>query len=371
MTREILLPAALLWLGLGLGAVTGTPHTSHAPPSDPRTNVRTVQASPPQPVSVPASGPSHPTPASPEDPIGDKAAEADPAAEKPAPPLSQTSESICLMIESAAQANRIPVDFFARVIWRESRFRPDAVGPVTRSGEQAQGIAQFMPRTAAERQLLDPFDPVQALPKSAEFLRQLYDEFGNLGLAAAAYNAGPRRIHDWLGGRGLLPHETRAYVLAVTGQPAEDWMPGRDVPGAPAAKAAAAGSTARTPTTCRDLMALLKRAPTPFVTELERRIHQGAVSPWGVELSAGFSRAIVLRTYAAIEHKYGAVLAGNDPSIFAVTYRNRGNRAFYQIRIGAASRDEANSICGKLERAGGACMVLRNPVGATHEAISR
>ena len=44
---------------------------------------------------------------------------------------------------------------------------------MTRSGERAQGIAQFMPGTAAERNLLNPFDPIQALPKSAEFLREL------------------------------------------------------------------------------------------------------------------------------------------------------------------------------------------------------
>ena len=90
------------------------------------------------------------------------------------------------------------------MIWQESRFQPDAVGPVTRSGQRAQGIAQFMPYTAAERGLLDPFDPVQALPKSAEFLRELRGQFGNLGLAAAAYNAGPQRVRDWMAGSRTL-----------------------------------------------------------------------------------------------------------------------------------------------------------------------
>jgi soluble lytic murein transglycosylase-like protein len=46
-----------------------------------------------------------------------------------------------------------------------------------------------MPMTAAERLLRNPFDPAEALPKSAEFLRELQEQFGNLGLAAAAYNA--------------------------------------------------------------------------------------------------------------------------------------------------------------------------------------
>ncbi len=80
--------------------------------------------------------------------------------------------SLCQMIESAA-GERLAYEFFAQVIWRESRLRSDAVGPLTRSGKRAQGIAQFMPGTAAERRLHDPFDPVQALSKSAEFLREL------------------------------------------------------------------------------------------------------------------------------------------------------------------------------------------------------
>src|SRR5258707_11879422 len=104
---------------------------------------------------------------------------------------NDTRESICLMVESAARANDLPLEFFARVIWQESRFQSNAVGPATRSGERAQGIAQFMPGTANERRLLDPFDPVQALPKSAEFLSELRSQFGDPRLAVAAYHAEP------------------------------------------------------------------------------------------------------------------------------------------------------------------------------------
>src|SRR3984957_10655202 len=141
---------------------------------------------------------------------------------EPALPAS-TSASICLMVESAAQAHGLPFEFFARLIWQESRFKPNAVGPMTRRGQRAEGIAQFMPGTASERGLFDPFDPVSALPKSAEFLEELHATFGNLGLAAAAYNAGPRRVRDWLDGRGGLPAETRNYVLKITGRSAEEW----------------------------------------------------------------------------------------------------------------------------------------------------
>ncbi len=147
------------------------------------------------------------------------------ATQRPADNVRETDtrEAMCLMIELAAKANDLPLEFFARVIWQESRFQSDAVGPVTRSGQRAQGIAQFMPGTASERRLLDPFDPVQALPKSAEFLSELRGQFGNLGLAAAAYNAGPRRVQEWLAGTGPMPPETRNYVSAITGTTVDDW----------------------------------------------------------------------------------------------------------------------------------------------------
>src|SRR6266566_1685300 len=133
-------------------------------------------------------------------------------------------DMVCPMIEAAARAHGLPIDFFTRVIWQESRFRPDEIGPVTRSGARAQGIAQFMPGTAAERGLVEPFNPVEALPKSGEFLAELRDQFGNLGLAAAAYNAGPQRVRDFIAGLRGLPLETRNYVLAITGHPVEEWV---------------------------------------------------------------------------------------------------------------------------------------------------
>src|SRR6185437_10133115 len=94
------------------------------------------------------------------------------------------------------------------------------------SSKGAQGIAQFMPRTADWRGLGNPFDVSAALKASASYLRDLRTRFGNLGLAAAAYNAGPQRLQDWLSGRGNLPKETRQYVQIVTGHSAEEWTGG-------------------------------------------------------------------------------------------------------------------------------------------------
>jgi hypothetical protein len=268
---------------------------------------------------------------------------------------TDTREAMCLMIESAAKAQDLPLEFFARVIWQESRFQSDAVGPLTRNGERAEGIAQFMPGTAGERRLLDPFDPVQALPKSAEFLSELRRQFGNLGLAAAAYNAGPRRVQEWLDGKGFMPQQTRSYVSAITGSSIDDW-----------AAAAKAGKTPeqtldRLPTSsCRELMALLQRAPNPFVTQLEQHVKLGADLPWGVQLAAGFDRNRALAMYARAMSRLNAVIGDRDPNLLSSLFRSRGTRTFYQVRIGTDTRAAADDLCGRIRHAGQACLVLRN-----------
>jgi hypothetical protein len=264
---------------------------------------------------------------------------------------SGTREAICLMVESAARANNLPLEFFARVIWQESRFQSDAVGPMTRSGERAQGIAQFMPGTASERRLLDPFDPVQALPKSAEFLNELREQFGNLGLAAAAYNAGPRRVQEWLAGTGSMPQETRNYVSTITGSSVDDWAKtGKGAKPPPSSP----------PTSCRELMALLKRAPNPFVAQLEQHVELAAAKLWGVQLAAGFDRDRALAMYARAIKGLSAIIGNRDPSLLSSVLRTRGTHAFYQVRIGADTRPEADDLCNRIRRAGGACFVLRN-----------
>jgi hypothetical protein len=269
-----------------------------------------------------------------------------------APAVAATGEqnSTCLLMEAAARANDLPVEFFVRLIWQESRFDAEATGPVTRNGQRAEGIAQFMPGTAADRNLLDPYDPVQALPKSAEFLRDLRNEFGNLGLAAAAYNAGPRRVREWMEGSGGLPAETRNYVATITGVSAEDWMTASADANVPFGK----------DTKCSDLVAHMRRTPSRFFAALEQRVAIDAGQRWGVQLSAGFSRDHALNAYSRLAKRYQAVLGNHDPIILANRLRSRGSRAFYQVRAGAPTRAQAEALCTRIRRAGGACLVLRN-----------
>ena len=134
------------------------------------------------------------------------------------PETDNALATLCGIVEASAKAEGLPSDFFTKLIWRESSFRPTAVSPAG-----AQGVAQFMPGTADERGLADPFDPAAAIPASARFLNELRLRFGNLGLAAAAYNAGQTALARWLAGKGSLPFETQDYVLAITGHDAEEW----------------------------------------------------------------------------------------------------------------------------------------------------
>lgn len=116
-------------------------------------------------------------------------------------------------IVRSAEARGVPPDLLARVLWQESRFRPEVIDGRVRSPAGAAGIAQFMPRTA--RQFgIDPLNPEQAIPAAAQYLRQLFDRFGSWSMALAAYNWGQGNLAK----RGIknAPAETRAYVEEIT-----------------------------------------------------------------------------------------------------------------------------------------------------------
>jgi hypothetical protein len=249
---------------------------------------------------------------------------------------------VCRLVESSARANGIPVVFLTRLIWQESSFRP---GAVSRAG--AQGIAQFMPGTANERGLINPFDPEQAIPKAAELLADLKRRFGNVGLAAAAYNAGPTRVADWLAGLGHLPEETRNYVLTITRRPVEDWI-------TKAATTLAMSDAADAPKSCLQATAVIRRA------KLESFASSAFVAPWGVQIAGSFSKTAALAQYERAQRRYAAILGNVKPIVLSGPQLSFGLRPYYRIRAPAPTRMAANALCTRIERAGGACAVLRN-----------
>ena len=248
-------------------------------------------------------------------------------------------QALCRLIEGAARTQQIPHDLLTKLIWQESSFRPRVVSPAG-----AQGIAQFMPGTARERGLADPFDPEQAIPKAAEFIAHLAEQFGNLGLAAAAYNGGPARVTSWLAGQGGLPAETRNYVLAVTGRSAEEW--------AADAKEQRNADTRSSPgQSCQQIVATL-RVPGRGDTI------EAPFAPWGVQLAGNFSKERALATFRRTSQAYASLLKDVRPMIIGTRLRYRGTRTFYRVRAPAETRQAAEQLCRSIRTVGGSCIVL-------------
>ncbi len=210
----------------------------------------------------------------------------------------------------------------------------------------AGGVAQFMPHTASERWLGDPFDPAAAIPASAKFLAELAQRFGNLGLAAAAYNAGPNALADWLAGKGILPLETQDYVLAITGHDVEEWR-GDKHP---------ASASPEPAEPCLTSVAKLRVARGPEASP----IVSGRFAPRDVQISASFSKGSALRAFARTQHDYYSVIGGMTPFVLGSVLRSRGTRPFYRVRLPAQTHSEAQKLCDRLQAVGGTYAVLRS-----------
>jgi hypothetical protein len=281
-------------------------------------------AQPPEPAPVPGAPPAQQAP--------------QPAAPSHSPP---TAEDICHAIEQDAAENELPVEFFARVIWQESRFNASAVSP-----KGAQGIAQFMPRTADFRGLADPFDPIAALHHAASYLNDLRKQFGNLGLAAAGYNAGPGRVSAWLAKQRDLPSETRNYVAIITGWTADEWAS----PSPPKTSE----TTIPQGAPCTQLANLILAKPKDA-----QRIAT-YVPPWGAQFAADVSESVAWATYRRVQKRFAALIGSREPMVLRGRIPGRGFAQRYMIRIVDSSKTNMENLCEKIIAAGGGCAVLRN-----------
>lgn len=255
---------------------------------------------------------------------------------------ARAASDFCPVIEQEARKNALPVEFFTRLIWRESRFDPNAISPAG-----AQGVAQFMPGTASSRGLFDPFMPAEALRESASYLHELLQSFGNLGLAAAAYNAGAGRVARWLAGQEELPSETIDYVFAITGHAVTDWTT-KPIPDLSSEHS------------CTAVVAQLKIKLQPWSAPFESPLHNPAWKPWGIQLAGNWHLGLLLASFERIRRLHPSVIGEAKPYIFR-THLLGGRVANFAVRIVKDSRQEADRFCTRLEAAGVACAVLRNP----------
>jgi hypothetical protein len=256
--------------------------------------------------------------------------------------LATYTADICATLERYAAAWNLPPAYFARLIWQESHFDANAV-----SSAGAEGIAQFMPETGRLQGLANPYNPAEELWRSARYLDFLRQRFGNLGLAAAAYNGGENGAARFIAGTGYLADETLNYVQIITGVPVTDWLAG----GVPESDYALQDGKPFQEA-CVELA--VNNRITNFTPPT------AIVRPWGIQLAEFFSSANARHAFARIQQQHAKVLGGEELMLVARRNPNFGRALRYIAQIGRDSRKDAQALCDALHKAGGACIVVRN-----------
>ncbi len=138
-------------------------------------------------------------------------------------------------VEAEAKAQGVPPHLVWAIMRRESAFKPEVASPA-----DARGLMQIIPPTARAiaKELGEAAPPPDALfaPEvniryGTWYLGRLQERFGHPALIAAAYNAGPPAVLNWVKDGGALPldlfvelipyKETRGYVKQVV---ADYWL---------------------------------------------------------------------------------------------------------------------------------------------------
>ena len=256
---------------------------------------------------------------------------------------SQFVHDTCHAIDHFAKANGLDPAFFARLIWQESRFDPNAL-----SHANAQGIAQFIPSTAAMRGLTDPYNPAEALEYSAEYLGELSRRYGNPGLAAVAYNGGERRADEIRAdSTARLPSETVNYVQIITGLPATTWA---EEP--PEARDFSLQPDLPFREACHQLAR--NRRLTAFPEP------EPSVSPWGVQLAFGTSKSRAMDEYRSRTRSCAAQVKGEEPDLVWQDSRASPAGGYWMARLGRPDQASAWRYCAQLKENSCLCAVYRN-----------
>lgn len=248
----------------------------------------------------------------------------------------------CQALEVFAKSNGMDPGFFARLIWQESRFDPNAL-----SHADAMGIAQFIRSTADLRGLADPYNPAEALEYSAEYLGELTRRYGNQGLAAVAYNGGERRANGLVARTGGLARETVNYVQIITGLTAERW---RDDP--PTQHDFRLQKEKPFQKACHELARdrRLTKFPKPVP----------AVKPWGIQLAFGTTKDRALRQFKERARQCASLVKNEKPDLIWQKSRASPKGGYYMARLGRNSRNAAWKLCSRLKARGCVCAVYRN-----------
>lgn len=251
----------------------------------------------------------------------------------------------CQAIEIYAEANALDPGFFARLIWQESRFDPNAL-----SHADAMGIAQFIASTAKLRGLLDPYNPAEALEYSAEYLGELRRRYGNHGLAAVAYNGGEKRADGLVARTGGLARETIDYVKIITGLPAEIW---RDA--APEEPDFRLDGEKPFQKACQEMAR--NRRLTAYPKQVPGK---PVLKKWGVQMAFGITEKRALAQYRQRAKSCRGLVDGRQPDLVWGKSRASPKGGYFFARLGHDTRDAAWNLCRRLKARGCICAVYKN-----------
>ncbi len=249
---------------------------------------------------------------------------------------------VCRTIELASTHHKLDPNFLARLLWKESLFEAGAISPAG-----ALGIAQFMPGTADIVGLDDPFNPAKSIDASARYLRELTDGFGNIGLAAVAYNGGENRAARYKADGGRLPFETLDYVEAITGHTADVWR---------SSPPTGDKLDLRLDKNSQFLPACITLAGNRTIREFQT---PQRAWPWGVIVASHPSKSGASQQVTRLNRQLRPILGGKRVNY--IQRRLTGSpRRVYTAQIGYESKREAMAFCSRLKSLGGRCLVLRN-----------
>jgi hypothetical protein len=310
-------------------------------------------------------------------------------------------------IREASKRYDVPEIWIRSVMRVESGGNEYLAGRLTVSSAGAMGLMQVMPETYQELEVRyslgdDPFNPHDNILAGTAYLREMYDIYGSPGFLAA-YNAGPRRLDDYLSNNKQLPDETRRYVAMIgpnivgtypnNRSPAEAYAMNAlpiDIPPGPrygraVQLASSRGSGGRVPARGPVETASLPQPPRAVGQPLPQQyalvapptppqrsrfhlvseavaaeavpIHRGGATSgqWAIQVGAytneGLARAAVV---TARQHAHEELAVAHE----FVAGVHQGRAMLYRARLTGLSRDAAVEACGRLARTRTTCMVL-------------
>ena len=310
-------------------------------------------------------------------------------------------------IREASKRYDVPEIWVRSVMHQESGGNEYLNGRLVTSSAGAMGLMQVMPETYDELRARynlgdDPFDPHDNILAGAAYLREMYDIYGSPGFLAA-YNAGPRRLDDYLANNRPLPDETRHYVAMIgpnvegvypaSRSPAEDYamnaLPinippgnrygravqlasnrggggGRLPPPAPIRTAQLAEPPRQVAQPSPQQYALVTPpAPPPHsrfrlisqaVAEPAPLHHGGAPSgDWAIQVGAYSNEGLARAALTVAREHAGSDLAVAHSFVSGV---HQGRALLYRARLTGLSRETAVQACSRLSHSRTSCMVL-------------